>query len=78
MLQTLINLVNSTQILIFPLAFGAMTIPEHQPVSCSTFSITPSCCILFNSVLTFGMRGMAIRLGVVKACGWQSLCGLMV
>ena len=35
-------------------------------------TLTPSCCILSNFVSTFDRRGMAISLGVVKACGWQS------
>ena len=57
----LFNLVWSAQILTFPLAFSTTTIPEHQDVGCSTFSITPNCCILFSTASTLGRSGMAKR-----------------
>ena len=74
----LFNLVRSTQIQTFPLAFGTTTIPDHQDVGCSTFSITPKCCILFSSASTLSRSGMAICRGVVRAYGCELLCNLIM
>ena len=57
----LFSMVKSTQIRTFPFDFGTTTMPEHHSVSWVTFSITPSCNILCNSVSTLVKRGMAIH-----------------
>ena len=62
----LFSMVKSTQIQTFPFNFGTTTMPEHHSVGWVTFSITPSCNILCNSVSTLGKSGMATCLGIAK------------
>ena len=69
-LRTLsLSLVRSTQMRTLSSTFGTTTIAEHQSVCSSTGMITCSFSILSNSAFTRGSRGIAIRLGVVKAHG---------
>ena len=68
--QTLsFSLVRSTQILTLPFGFGTTTIPAHHSVGCFTLEITPRPSILWSSAFTFGRRGRATLLGVVRAKG---------
>ena len=89
-LHTRVNLMRSTQILIlshwllilqpYHSTIGFWYYDHTRALVCGLLhlSITPSCCILLNYILTFGRREMAIRLGMIKACGWQSLYSLKV
>ena len=59
-----INFVKSTQMRSFPSGFGTTTIPVHHSVGTLTLLITPNFSIRSSSLLTFGISGSAILLGV--------------